>query len=105
MKFSGKLGFWCGDEETKPGIFKPKIIERPYFGDVLKDKRTFQTSGNQNSNLVISNQISVISDVHLQNNWTSVKYVVWRGVKWSVKYIDVDYPRISLTLGDVYNGT
>lgn len=105
MKFDGTVGFWREDVEVKPGLFKSLIQERPYVGDVLKDRRSFKISEYQNNDFTISNQISILADLYLQTYWTSIKYVKWKGVKWSVSHVNVEYPRITLTLGGVYNGT
>lgn len=106
MKFSGKVGFWLKDVETKPGVYKPEIIEKSYTGDVLRNSRRFQAAENQqNDNLQITNRLSIISDLYMQQNWPSIKYVSWNGVNWSVSSVDISsYPRAILELGGVYNG-
>lgn len=106
MKFSGKIGFWIEDVETKPGVFKPQVIEKNYTGDVLRNIRRFQSAENQqNENLIVNNKLSIISDLYLQQNWGSIKYVSWNGVNWQVSSVDVgSFPRIVLELGGVYNG-
>lgn len=105
MKFSGKVGFWIKDQEIKPGVFKPGIIEKSYTGDVLKNIRRFQSVENQqNDNLITNNRISIIGNLFMQENWPSIKYVSWKGVNWTVKSVDVSSPpRIILELGGVYN--
>lgn len=105
MKFSGKVGFWLKDAETKPGVYKPVIVEKSYTGNVLKASRMFQVAeSQQNDNLKITNRISIISNLYMQRNWTSIKYVSWNGVKWKVISVDVSsYPRVILDLGGVYN--
>lgn len=106
MKFSGKIGFWVEDIEIKPGDFKPNIIEKSYVGDILRNNRRFQAAQNQqNENLVVNNQISIVSDLYMQQNWSSIKYVLWNGVRWKVSSVDIgSYPRVVLELGGVYNG-
>lgn len=106
MKFSGKVGFWIKDVEIKPGVFKPQIIEKNYTGDVLRNIRRFQSVENQqNENLAVNNKLSIISDLYLQQNWGSIKYVSWNGVNWQVSSVDIgSFPRIILELGGVYNG-
>lgn len=107
MKFSGKVGFYTQEyKETKPGVYEPEIVEKPYTGDVLRDQRRFQPVENQqNENLIISNRISIISDLYMKQNWASVRYVIWNGAKWKVNSIDVSqYPRVLMDLGGVYNG-
>lgn len=107
MKFSGKIGFWIKDIEKKPGVYRPEIIEKDYTGDIHRNTRRFQSVENQqNENLKIVNRLSIISDLYMQKNWGSIKYVSWNGVKWSVNSIDINsYPRVILELGGVYNGT
>lgn len=106
MKFSGKIGFWFEDIEIKPGVFKPQIIEKKYTGDVLRNIRRFQSAENQqNENLAVNNSLSIISDLYLQQNWASIKYVLWNGANWKVSSVDVgSFPRVVLELGGVYNG-
>lgn len=103
MKFSGTVGFWEQDQETSPGIWKPKIVERKYYGDVLRSSRSLQTSDKQNADLRVSNQLSILSDLYMRQNWQSIRYVIWNGVKWSVTNVDISYPRLTLELGGVYN--
>lgn len=105
MKFSGLVGFWKDEVEVARDIWRPSIVERPYFGDILKNTRSFQAVSNQqNDDFSISNRISILADLYFRNNWTSVRYVVWNGVKWKVNNVDVDYPRIILEIGGVWNG-
>lgn len=105
MKFVGTIGFWGGDVEITPGVYRPKIIEKKYTGNVYKMVRNFQGGENrQNDNLVPNNQISIISDIYARSNWSSIRYVIWNGVKWKVSSVDIGWPRLTLTLGGVYNG-
>lgn len=106
MKFSGKVGFWVEDVETVTSVYEPNIVEKTYFGEVLKNTRRFQSLENQqNKNLNITSRISIISDLFIQKNWPSIRYVEWNGVKWEVKSVDITaYPRAVLELGGVYNG-
>lgn len=103
MKFFGKVGFWEDDVETSPGVYKPKIVEKPYSGDVVKDFRRFQSNDMQNSKFTVNNKITILGDLYAHNNWGSIKYVVWNDIKWAVSSVDVDYPRLTFDLGDVYN--
>lgn len=103
MKFSGRIGFLTDEEEISPGVWKPIILERAYVGDVLSNRRYFQEADKQNENLSTNNQISILSDLYAQQNWNSIRYIIWNGVKWKVTSVDVSYPRLTLTLGGVYN--
>lgn len=106
MKFSGTIGFWKKDVETKPGVYKSQIIEKRYVGDILSNSRRFQSSENQQTeDLRVTSRISIMSDLYMRQNWGSVKYVFWNGMNWSVSSVDITpYPRIILELGGIYNG-
>lgn len=105
MKFHGKIGFWVGDKETSPGIWTPNIEERRYYGDILQNSRRFQPRSNdQNDDLTVNNRFSILSDLYLRENFNSIRYVVWNGVKLSVSNVEIGYPRITLEVGGVYNG-
>lgn len=104
MKFVGKVGFYEGTIETKKNVYTPNIVERPYIGDILQQDRRFQSSEHQNDDPVMSSRISILSDLYLQQNWTSIRYVLWNNAKWKVSSVNVEYPRIIMTLGGVWNG-
>ena len=38
-KWFGKIGFDQGTVETTPGVWKPSIVEKSYFGDVQRNSR------------------------------------------------------------------
>lgn len=104
MKFYGIVGFWQEDVETAPSVYQSVIVERNYVGDVITNRRNWQNFGDQNDSLVTKNQISILSDLFARQNWQSIKYVIWNGMKVKVTSVTIDYPRITLELGGVYNG-
>lgn len=105
MKFHGKIGFWEGDVETTPGVWQPQITERYYTGDILRNaRRNEQATGQMYSNLKITNQFSILSDLYMRENLDSILYIDWSGAKWAVSSITMDYPRITFEIGGVYNG-
>lgn len=104
MKFSGSIGFWLPETEVSPGVWKPTIVEKPYAGDVIRNYRNAQNQNSQNDDLVLNNQISILSDLYLRDNWDSIRYVLWNGVRWKVTSVEINYPRVILQVGGVYNG-
>lgn len=105
MKFVGMIGFWEGDREVKPGFFRPVIVERPYTGNILKNYRRFdQSSEKQNSDLSVSNSISILADLYMRDHFSSIRYIVWNGQKLSAKSVMIDYPRVTIEIGGVYSG-
>lgn len=103
MKWYGIIGF--GETvETKPGVWEDKITPRAYYGDVTRNARMLQSSGQVNDNINVSNLISVVADPYANQNFHAIRYVEFMGTKWKVSNVDVQYPRLILTVGGVYNG-
>ena len=103
-KYYGMIGF-ATTEETEPGLWEEKITEREYCGDLVRNTRRLETSGSSvNDNVNISNEISIIADPYAQLNFHAMRYATFMGTKWKVTSVDVQYPRLILTMGDEYNG-
>lgn len=103
MKWYGVVGY--GETvETKPGIWTTKITEREYYGDVIRNSRTLQNSNQVNENINISNSISIIADPYAIQNFHAIRYLEFMGTKWKVSNVEVQYPRLIMTIGGVYNG-
>lgn len=105
MKYYGKVGFWEDDVEVSLDVYKPKIVERTYAGEITRNFRKFQNGEYQNDNLTVNNQVSILSDLYAQQNWHSIRYVEWNGVNWKVNTVEVNYPRLILEIGGVWNGS
>ena len=102
-KFYGKIGYSIS-EETVPGVWVERIVERSYYGDVIRNIRRLQSSENLNDNINVSNEISIVADAFANQNFHSMRYVEYMGTKWKVSSIEVKYPRLILSIGGVYNG-
>ena len=104
MKYFGKIGF-AETKEVRPGYSEYKIIERQYYGEVLRNTRKFSMSQNTSlDDIDISNELSILADNYMNEHIGSIKYVEWYGTKWKVNNIEFGYPRIQLSIGGVYNG-
>ena len=101
-KFCGVIGY-AVTKETEPGIWEEQIVEVEYFGDVIRNSRRFSGSAKVNDDINISNQISIIADPFANNNFHAMKYVVFMGAKWKISEVTVQYPRLVLTIGGLYN--
>lgn len=104
-RFHGEVGY--GDSvETFPGsgIWVDAITERPYFGDVIRNTRKLESGEHLNSDISVSNSISIVADQYANEHFFKIKYVRWAGVLWTVDSVEVKSPRLILSLGSVYNG-
>ena len=102
-KYYGLVGYEDTVEKTT-GIFKEDITERQYYGDVVRNNRRLENSGEINDSINITNQISIVADPYAIQNFWKIRYATFMGQKWKVKDVSVESPRLILTLGGLYNG-
>lgn len=108
MKFYGVVGYCETVEGTgdKEGVWIPNVTEeRPYYGDVLRNTRKWETSSETtNGDLNVNNTISIVADAYAYEHFFAIRYVKWMGTLWKVTNVEVQRPRLILTIGGVYNG-
>lgn len=107
-RFFGKIGFYKTEEldpYDHPGVFTPVLREREYYGEVMRNSRRWdQNSSGVNDSLVLGHTISIVADDYANQYLGAMKYVRWHGERWQISTIEVQRPRIILTLGGVYDG-
>ena len=103
MKWSGVIGY-AVPEELRPGVWKENIVEKRYSGDVIRNTRTLQSTDKVNDNINVSNQISIVANPYASKNFHTMRYAEFMGSKWKITNVEVNYPRLILSLGGVYNG-
>lgn len=102
-KFYGVVGY-VDTQETAPGVYAEVATERKYYGDVLKNVKRYVSSEYLNDNLTVNNSISIMADAYAYDNFFAIRYVKWMGANWKVTDVEVQRPRLILSLGEVYNG-
>lgn len=102
-KFYGKIGWYVGDEETAPGVIVNKLVYREYKGDVIRNIRRWDTGEGLNDDLALDNSLSIIADDFAFENLSTIRCVEWMGAKWKVTRVEIQPPRLILTIGGVYN--
>lgn len=102
MKYCGNIGY-AVTEETVPGIWEETYTEKKYYGDVIRNSFGNRSGESLNDDLSISNQISILADTYAYQNCHLMRYVEFIGIKWKITNIEVQRPRLILTLGGVYN--
>lgn len=102
-KWHGLVGY-IKPVETSPGVYSSETTERNYYGDITRNSRGWSApSEGTNDNLTLNNQISIIADSFATSNSGYMKYVEIMGAKWKITNIEIQYPRLVLTIGGLYN--
>ena len=103
MKFYGKIGY--GETvETASGVCEEQITEREYFGDFMRNGSSLQSSDKVNDNFNISHSISIVADPYAFEKFSFMRYVEFGGTKWKITNVEIQHPRLILSIGGVYNG-
>lgn len=106
-KFYGKVGYAesVAPTEDNPGVWTTQIVERNYYGDLISQSRVIDASQNSTiDGINLNHRISILADPYAFNNYALIRYVEYGGVKWKVSTIEVQYPRLVLNFGGVWNG-
>lgn len=109
MKFYGAVGYYLGsveEEGDREGNYIEQVEERNYYGDVLRNTRRWDSNQESvNDDLTLNNSFSIIADGYAYENYALMKYVKWMGACWKITNVEVQRPRLILTVGGVYNGS
>ena len=102
-KYFGLVGYTVS-VETAPGVWEPSIVEKPVYGDIVRDNVNNLRGENQvNDNVKINNQISIVMDPFVMKNFSSMIYITYADIKWRIVTVEVKYPRLLISMGEVYN--
>jgi hypothetical protein len=104
--FYGPIGFVeTVEDPVGSGIWIEKPIERNYRGEVSRFSKRWDNGSQQvNPDITITNTISIIADPFVSNKLYALRYIKWLGGYWNVSSVDVQLPRLILSIGGVYNG-
>lgn len=103
-KYAGMIGYGILVEK-EGSIFDEEIIEKPYYGDTIRHSVRYEpTSDHLHDNVKLNDEISIVADDFAYQNTHRMRYATLNGVKWKISSISYGYPRLTLSLGGVYNG-
>ena len=88
---------------TAPGVWEEQEVVKRYYGELIRNARRLESSNQVNDNVNINNRISILSDPYARENFHALRWVEFMGARWKISEAEVQYPRIILTLGGLYN--
>lgn len=102
-KWSGNIGF-SEQIEYEPGCWEDSITVKHYYGDIIRNINKLQNSGGINDNVVIANNFSIVADPYAKQNFQNMRYLEFFGTKWKVESVEVQFPRLVISVGGPWNG-
>lgn len=104
-RYHGEVGFRTSCE-TEPGLWSDVIEKRKYSGDVTRNyiRNAYDVYTTTIKTPTCGNLISIVADPYANENFHNIVFAEYMGTKWAVSNVEVQYPRLILTLGGVYSG-
>ena len=102
-KFYSEVGF-ANFETDEDGVTREIITKKRLCCEEIRNNRRLENANQINDDIKSSNRISVVGNPSAYHNVHSIRYIVFKGTKWKVTEVEVQYPRLLLSLGGVYNG-
>lgn len=103
-KYAGMVGF-SSQAETSPGVWTDVTTERMMKGDIIRANATSQSGDKINDDISLNHRISLVGASVPTQEYYNIKYVTLDGFKWEARSIEVQRPRIIVTLGGMWNGS
>lgn len=102
-KFAGWVGY-VTQEETSPGVWSPMDNPKRMRGDIIRQNVNHQDNGKVNGDISLNHRVSLIGDKYAFNNVHFIKWVEFNNLKWEVTSVELQRPRIIVSLGGLWNG-
>ena len=97
-RFHGEIGYVI-KEETAPGVWTDKVVEKNYTGTIIRNIHQNNPNGNVNDDFIVNDIFSIVaSEAFAYDNFQSMVYVRWLGKVWKIKSAEIDRPRILLCI-------
>lgn len=104
-KYFGEIGYGVSVESpANSGVYVDEIVERSYYGDIVRNNRKMEEGEGLNSDITLENSISIVTDAYAIQHFLAIRYIRWMGQTWTISNVEVQAPRLILRLGGVYNG-
>jgi hypothetical protein len=102
-RFAGLVGY-VTQEETSPGVWSPVNDSKMMRGDIIRQGLTSSDNGKVNGDISLNHRVSLMGDKYAFDNCYYIKWVEINSLKWEVTSVELQRPRIILTLGGLWNG-
>ncbi len=106
MKYYGNIGFVISKEKiidgTPTSVWEKEITVKPYYGELADPVNRWSTGSGVNDDVNFSAKLSIVGNPFAFDNFHSIKFAEYKGIRWKVTSVEVMRPRLILTLGGEY---
>lgn len=99
-----RIGY-ARSEETDTSVYTDEIEkEGKYRAESIRSSRSMNNGEAINDEINISNRFSFVADPYAFSHFFNIRYVKYMGTTWRVTDVEVEYPRLIISVGGVYTG-
>lgn len=102
-RFAGLVGY-VTQVESVPGIWSPEETSKMMKGDIIKQSSTVQNGDKVNSDVTLNHRVSLLGDAYAFDKYFNLKWIEVDGRKWEISSVEVQRPRLIVSLGGLWNG-
>lgn len=102
-KFAG-LVTYVVTKETVPGVWAEVAESVTMRGDIIRKGAVVQNGDKVNDDVVLNHRVSLVADDYALGNYQDIKRIQIDGREWNINNIEVQRPRIIVTVGGLWNG-
>lgn len=102
-KYSGLVGY-VTQGETVPGVWSSIENPVPMRGDIIRASLSRQNDSKVNNDVSLNHRVSLIGDAYAFQQYFNIKWIELDGRKWEVTSVELQRPRIIVTIGGLWNG-
>ena len=105
-KYHGVVGYsnLPVEDPAHKGIWRETMTEKRYVGDIERLRSSNEPTDHVIDDIALNMSVSVIADQYAVTNFSRIRYASYMGTNWKVESVEVEYPRLILTLGGPWNG-
>lgn len=92
------------DGTAHTGIWEENIVPKMYYAEIYKNYRNTTSDNKVNSDVLLNNTFSILADPYANDNYFAMRYIKFNNVKWEITNVEVEYPRLIINVGGIYNG-
>lgn len=102
-KFSGHIGYLKDTGTDDTGVYHVDIERFPIHGDLIRLSRDLSEQQQKTDEITLGNRFSIVASSYATQNFTRIAYIEYLGTKWKATSVEVQSPRLIITVGGVYN--
>jgi hypothetical protein len=103
VRYFGALGL-VQQSEVRPGIWEEAVTEVPVLGTVRQVTAILAGEGNVLPEYTTTTSITVPARGVGPQDTSMIRYITYKGLRWQVRSIVDEPPRIVIYIGEVYRG-